>query len=52
MGIEGYDKLLYADDAIILTSTKQAAEVIRHKIQEESSGYNMKLKHINVFYLE
>ena len=43
MGMEGYDKLLYADDTIILTSTKQAAEIILHKIQEESSRYNMKL---------
>ena len=42
LGMEGYDKLLYADDTIILTSTKQAAEVILHKIQEESSRYNMK----------
>ena len=32
-GMEGYDKLLYADDTIILTSTKQAAEIILHKIQ-------------------
>ena len=43
IGMEGYDKLLYADDTIILTSTKQAAEIILHKIQEESSRYNMKL---------
>ena len=43
MGMEGYDKLLYADDTIILTSTKQAAEIILHKIQEESSRHNMKL---------
>ena len=43
MGMEGYDKLLYADDTIILTSTKQAAEIILHKIQEESSRYNMRL---------
>ena len=42
LGMEGYDKLLYADDTIILTSTKQAAKVILHKIQEESSRYNMK----------
>ena len=41
--MEGYDKLLYADDTIILTSTKQAAEIILHKIQEESSRYNMTL---------
>ena len=32
LGMEGYDKLLYADDAIIRTSTKQAAKVILHKI--------------------
>ena len=37
MGMEGYDKLLYADGTIILTSNKQAAEIILHKIQEESS---------------
>ena len=43
LGMEGYGKLLYADDTIILTSTKQAAEVILHRIQEESSRYNMKL---------
>ena len=42
MGMEGYGKLLYADGTIILTSTKQAAEIILHKIQE-SSRYNMKL---------
>ena len=30
MGMEGYDKLLYADGTIILTSTKQAAEIILH----------------------
>ena len=43
MGMEGYDKLLYADDTIILTSTKQAAESILHNIQEESGRYSMKL---------
>ena len=43
MGMEGYDKLLYADDTVSLTNTKQAAEIILHKIQEESSRYNMKL---------
>ena len=30
IGIEGYGKLLYADDTIILTSTKQAADIILH----------------------
>ena len=30
IGKEGYDKLLYADDTIILTSTKQAAEIVLH----------------------
>ena len=43
MGMEGHDKLLYADDTIILTSTKQAAEIILHKIEEESGRYNMRL---------
>ena len=43
MGMEGYDKLLHADDTVSLTNTKQAAEIILHKIQEESSRYNMKL---------
>ena len=33
MGMEGYDKLLYADDTIIPTSTKQATEIILHKIR-------------------
>ena len=33
LGMEGQDKLLYADDTLILTSSKQAAEVILHKIQ-------------------
>ena len=44
IGMEGYDKLLYADDTIILTSTKHAAEIILQKIPEELSRYNMKLK--------
>ena len=43
MGMEGYDKLLYADGTIILTNTKQAAEIILHEIQEEPSRYNMRL---------
>ena len=43
MGMEGYGELLYADDTIILTSTKQAAEIILRKIQEEPSRYNVKL---------
>ena len=34
---------MYADDTIILTSNRQAAEIILHKIQEESSRYNMRL---------
>ena len=42
LGMEGYDKLLFADDTFILTGTKQAAEFILHKIQE-SCGYSMKL---------
>ena len=36
LGMQGLDKLLYADDTIILASSKQAAEMILHKIQEES----------------
>ena len=43
LGMEGYDKLVNADDTIVLTSAKQAAEIILHKIQEESCRYNMKL---------
>ena len=43
LGMEGPDKLLYADDAIILASSKQATEIILHKIQEESNIYNMRL---------
>ena len=43
MGVEGYDKLLYADDTIILSSTKQAAEMMLYKTQEEPSRYNTKL---------
>ena len=43
LGMEGYDKLLYADDTIILTRAKQAAEIILHKIQEKSCRYNMEL---------
>ena len=42
MGMEGHDKLLYADGTIILTSTRQAAEIILHK-DEESSRYSMRL---------
>ena len=45
LGMEGHDKPLYADDTTILTSSKQAAEVMLHKIQEEPSRYNMKLNH-------
>ena len=43
MGMEGYDKLLYADGTIMLTSTKQAADITLHKIREKPSSYNMKL---------
>ena len=45
LGMEGHDKLLYADDTITLASNKQTAEIIFHKIQEESNRYNMKLNH-------
>ena len=42
IGIEGHDKLLYADDTLILASSRKAAEIMFHKIQEES---NMRLNH-------
>ena len=51
MGMEGCDKLLYADDTIILTSTKQAAEIILHKIQEKSCRYNMELNNQSKCFL-
>ena len=41
--MEGQDKLLYADDTIILASSKQAAEIMPHKIKEEPNRYNMRL---------
>ena len=43
LGMEGQDELLYADDTIILASSKQTAEIIFHKIQAESNRYNMRL---------
>ena len=33
IGMDGHDKLLYADDTLILASNKQAAEIRLHKIQ-------------------
>ena len=35
--MDGHDKLLYADDTLILASSRQAAEIMRRKIQEESN---------------
>ena len=43
LGMEGQNKLLYANGTIILASSKQAAEITPHKIQEEPNIYNMKL---------
>ena len=48
--MEGQYKLLYGDDTIILASSKQAAEIILHKIQGESNRYNMRLN-INICIL-
>ena len=42
IGASGHDRLLYADDTLILASSKRAAEILLHKIQE-SYKYNMKL---------
>ena len=38
-----FNKLFYADDALIMTTTTEAAELILHKIQKESALYNLKL---------
>ena len=38
-----FNKLVYADDTIVITSTVEAAELILHKIQEESAKYNLRL---------
>ena len=40
IGMDGHDKLLYADDILILASSRQAAEIMPHKIQEEPKEYN------------
>ena len=40
IGMDGHDKLLYADDTLILASSRQAAEIMPHKIQEEPKEYN------------
>jgi hypothetical protein len=42
-GANGQDRLLYADDTLILASSNRAAEILLHKVQEESDKYNMKL---------
>ena len=33
IGMDGHDKLLYADDTLIPASSKQAAEIMPHKIR-------------------
>ena len=38
-----FGRLLYADDTIILASTAASAQLMLHKIQEESGRYNMRL---------
>ena len=38
-----FNKLFYADDTLIMTTTTEAAELILHKIQKESALYNLKL---------
>eukprot|EP00972_Heterocapsa_arctica_P101041 14892356-Heterocapsa_arctica.AAC.1 len=35
-----FNKLFYADDTLILSSNHQAAELLLHKIQNESDKYN------------
>ena len=37
------DSLFYADDTVIMTTTADAAQMVLHKIQEESAKYNLKL---------
>ena len=38
-----FNKLFYADDTLIMTTTTEAAELILHKIRRESALYNLKL---------
>ena len=47
LGMEGQDKLLYADGTIILTSSKQAAEVILHNTRRTKQ-----ITRINALYWE
>ena len=49
--MEGRDKLLYADDTIILASSIQAAGIMLHKIQEESNRYSMRLNQSKCIFL-
>lgn len=41
IGMDGHDKLLYADDTLILASSRQAAEIMLRKIRGESNKYNV-----------
>ena len=43
IGMNGHDKLLYADHTLILASSRQAVEIMLHKIQEESNKSNIRL---------
>ena len=43
--MDRHDGLLYADDTLILTSSRQAADIMLHKIQGETNKYNMILNH-------
>ena len=52
VGMNGHDKILYADDILILATSRQAAEVTLHKIQEESNNYIMRLSQKNVYCWE
>ena len=39
----GINKVFYADDTILLTTTKQSMENLLHSIERESAKYNMRL---------
>ena len=38
IGMDGCDKLIFADDTLILASSGQAADIMLHKIQEEPTN--------------
>ena len=39
----GINKVLYADDTILLTTTMQSMENLLHSIERESAKYNVRL---------